>query len=126
MRGSVVKRPSGYTIVYDVGVKWDEKKEGWVRNQKWEKVPPPNNKKEAEKLLAQRLVEVGGGEFIEPSKMLLSDFIDEWKRMYAAPEVDPSTLARYESNFRAQIKPKLGHLKLSQISVANIQDFKVY
>ena len=71
MRGSIVKRVSKqkdangkpaplYYVVYRVGGR-----------QKWERVPAPTGRRfarrrDAEALLAKRLNEIHGGEFIEP------------------------------------------------------------
>ena len=57
MRGSIVKRKTGYFIVYDAGKRWDDKKEQMIRRQKWEKVPPPDTRKHAENILAERLLQ---------------------------------------------------------------------
>jgi hypothetical protein len=96
MRGSIVKRDSGYSIVYDVGEKWDEKKGCYVRAQKWEKVPHPDTRKHAEMLLAERLAQLHKGEFIEPSKITFAAFADKWFEKYARVQVRPSTLVLYE------------------------------
>ena len=46
MRGSIQKKSGRYYIVYYV-----------ARKPKWEKVPEPNTKRNAERLLAQRITE---------------------------------------------------------------------
>jgi len=126
MRGSIRKRGVKYSVVYDIGRKWDEGKKQWTRNQKWEVVPHPNNKKNAEKLLAKRLTEIDGGEFIEPSKMTFAEFQRIWMEKYAIGEgqIRPSTLDLYNGHFRNHLIPAFGAMVLSQIGVEDIQGFK--
>jgi integrase len=113
-----------YYVVYDVGFKWDEKKQAQVRNQKWEKVAPPNTRKHAEKLLAERLSQVHGGEFIEPSKMSYREYKDLWREKYALGQVRPSTLAMYESLWNNHLMPALGDVSIAKIGTEDIQSLK--
>jgi integrase len=134
MRGSIVKRPitskkdgkptDQYYIVYDAGLKWDEKKGKQVRNQKWEKVPPPNTRKHAEKLLAERLSQIHKGEFIEPKKITFREFKDIWVRKYAQGQVRPSTMVLYQGFFQNHLIPLCGNTEISKISVEDIQELK--
>ena len=102
MRGSIRKRGEKYSIVYELGREWDEDKKQWKRNQKWEVVPHPNNKKHAEKLLAKRLTEIDGGQFIEPTKITFAEYQDLWMKKYAIGEgqIRPSTLNLYTGHFK--------------------------
>ena len=134
MRGSIVKRPGKsngnskpveqYHIVYDLGPRWDEAKGKQRRQQKWEKVPAPNTRKHAEKLLAKRLDEVHRGEFVEPSQILFRQFADRWVNSYAKGQVRPGTLADYLSLFKNHLFRCFGDRPLSEISVEEIQGFK--
>ena len=125
MRGSVKKRPSGWSIVYDLPKKWDEKRQVFVRNQKWERVPPPNNRKHAEKLLAERLSRLNRGDIFEPTKMLLEEYKNLWMERYAEVEgIAVSTLSQYEYLFRVHIIPALGQMELMKIGSEDLQMFK--
>ena len=87
MQGSIVKRPGKakngkpvvrYHIVVDVGEKWDAKTQRKKRVQKWEKVPPPNTRKHAQQLLAERVAQLHRDEFFEAEKISFREFKDRW------------------------------------------------
>ena len=138
MKGSILKRSGGFTIVYEIGMVWNEKQNEYVRKQKWEKVPwkkresqvngdikwVPPNKTDAERLLAERLSQLNKGEFVEPSNKTFREFKDNWLEKYANGEVRPTTLDQYKSLYKNHIMPYLGDKKLSQIGVEDIQGFK--
>ena len=73
-----------YVISYRVG-----------RKQKWETIGP--NKKEAEKVLAQRVSEVNNGTFYQTQEIIFNDFIDKWLDEYAAPRIKVNTLYKYKN-----------------------------
>ncbi len=123
-RGSIVKRANGYTVVYDAGMKWDEKKGRWVRNQKWEKVTHPDTLKHAQKLLRDKLNQIDRGEWVEPSTMTFGAFKDVWLTKYAEGQVRPSTLAQYLSLFRMHVIPTFGGMELAKIGVEDVQGFR--
>jgi integrase len=124
MRGSIVKRKTGYFLVYDAPAIWDVKKGGYARNRKWEKVPPPNTRKQAEKLLAERLSRLHSGEFIEPSKITFEKFAEKWIEKYAKVQVRPSTLVLYRGFLKNHLCPVFGNVALAKIGVEEVQGFK--
>ena len=86
MRGTIIKRDTGYFIAYELGKTWDEKNRVWKRRKKMEKIPAPNNKKHAERLLTERLSQINKGEFVEPSKITFAEFQKIWMEKYAVGE----------------------------------------
>jgi integrase len=125
MRGSILKRKNGYTIVYDAGRKWVPETGALIRNQKWEKVQE-NTKKAAEKLLARRLHEVQEGSYVEPTKITFGEFKDIWMEKYAEGEgsIRLSTLALYRGLFRNHLLPAFGGVELQRIRQEDVQAFK--
>ena len=116
-RGSIVKRKlkkprngsnHTYTIVYYVGT-----------SQKWEAVGP--NRKEAEKVLAQRLSEINNGTYHRTSEIIFNDFIDKWLDEYAAPRIKPNTLYKYKNSINCHVRPTLGKFYTSKISANDIR-----
>jgi len=112
------KLESLYYLVYMVNGK-----------QKWEKVPPaPSSlqatRKEADKLLALRLNQIHGGEFIEPSDITFGEFKEVWLEQYDKGEVRPTTMDQYESLYRKHIIPSIGEKGISRLGVEDIQGFK--
>jgi integrase len=133
MQGSIVKKQGKtrngkpvvyYHVVVDVGERWDEKKQKMRRLQKWEKVPPPNTRKHAQQILAERVAQLHRDEFSETKKISFREFKDRWVENYARGQVAPSTLSLYDGLFRNHLLPALGEHQLVQITVEDVQSLK--
>lgn len=124
MRGAIIKRKTGYSIVYELRQKWDEKKDCFARRQKWEKVPHPDTRKHAEQLLADRLSQLNRGDYLEPTGITFAAFARKWIDQYARPQVRSSTLVLYEGYLKNHFIPVFGSMELDKISVENVQIFK--
>nr|DAR04630.1 MAG TPA: Integrase [Caudoviricetes sp.] len=61
------------------------------------------------------------GAVIEPSKISLSDYLDQWMEKYCKVALKPATVENYEKNIRLRIKPALGQYALSSVKTASIQ-----
>lgn len=61
------------------------------------------------------------GVVIEPSKISLSDYLDQWMEKYCKVALKPATVENYEKNIRLRIKPALGQYALSSVKTASIQ-----
>ena len=78
------------------------------------------SKKEAEQELAKVLAALATGGHIEPSKMLLADFLrTEWLPAIR-PTIRPTTFASYETHVLRHIIPRIGSLQLQQITGVQI------
>src|SRR5689334_10788696 len=64
-----------------------------------------DTKKEAEKRLREILGDVDRGEYVEPSKVTVGDFLDEWVEKVVKPQRSASTYRAYENAIRTHIKP---------------------
>jgi integrase len=74
------------------------------------------SKKEAEQELAKVLAALATGVHIEPSKMLLADFLrNEWLPAIR-PTIRPTTFCSYETHVLRHIIPRVGMLPLKQIT----------
>jgi integrase len=82
------------------------------------------NDKEAEKLLAQFITELEGGDYYEPSKLTVKGFIEKWLLEYAEANLAPKTLYRYREIINSRIIPALGHLTLDRIKPLHIVEFE--
>ena len=133
-RGSITKRrlkakKNGreeirYSIRYDVGVRWKESEGVYERVQRSETIPPPNTRKHAEMILAERLSQINKDEFIEPSRMYFRDFALKWVENYAMGQVKTGTVEDYKGYFRNHLFPAFGEKSLSTIRVEDIEAFK--
>ncbi len=80
-------------------------------------------RREAEKLLAEFVLEIEKGLFIEPSKLTFKDFADRWLRDYGETNLAPKTLFRYKQILNTRILPAMGHLKIERIKPSHLLDF---
>lgn len=99
-----------YYIIYPVG-----------RRRKWE--PAGQSKKNAEKLLTQRLSELHRGIYREIKKTGFSEFVDQWLRDFAGTRIKVSTYRSYSRLLKLHLKPYFKDYLLSQIEARDIQRF---
>lgn len=116
MRGHIRKRGSTYSIVVDIG-----RDENSKRKQKW--FSGYKTKKEAERALADIIAKIEKGEYFEPKKITLSQFLDEWLEVYCKPKLAPKTYKSYSEIIRLYFKPILGHIELIKLNPAIIQRY---
>lgn len=116
MRGHIRKRGSTYSIVVDIG-----RDENGKRKQKW--FSGYKTKKEAERALADIIAKIEKGEYFEPKKITLSQFLDEWLDVYCRPKLAPKTYKSYSEIVRLYFKPILGHIELTKLNPAVIQRY---
>ena len=78
-------------------------------------------KKDAQRYLNKVLRDQDLGHFVEPSDQPLGEFLDDWMETAVVPRVTTKTASDYRTLSKNHLKPTLGNLKLSQLSVAEIQ-----
>ena len=81
-------------------------------------------KKEAEKILRERLLSVDNGSFVDKSKETVSEFMNRWLETYAATNVTLRTAHGYEGYSRRYINPTIGKVALQSLTPSQVQ--KVY
>ncbi len=117
MRGSVKKRGSTYSIIFDLGISPETGK----RQQKW--VGGFKSKKDAERALTEKLQLINTNRYFEPKRISFAGFLDEWVEIYCRPKLAPKTLESYQSIMRLYFKPQLGDIEISRVSPAIIQKY---
>ncbi|MCL6634894.1 MAG: site-specific integrase [Peptococcaceae bacterium] len=80
-------------------------------------------RREAEKLLAEFVLEIEKGTFIEPTKLTFKDFVERWLRDYGEKNLAPKTLFRYRQILESRVLPAMGHLKVEQIRPTHLLEF---
>ena len=108
MRGSVVKRGNGYSVVVEL----DRDPITGKRRQKWHS--GYRTKREAERALSEIVSSVHSGSYIEPTKQTFSNFITDWL-VAIEPTIRPSTRHSYDRNLRLHVLPYLGSIELRRI-----------
>ncbi|MBJ7931848.1 site-specific integrase [Bacillus cereus group sp. N31] len=118
LAGSIEKRgKESYRLVYSMGFDAHGKRIKRTRTIK------AKTKKEAEIELAKFVAEIEVGEYIKPEKIMLINFIEEWRIRYANKILAPKTFESYNIYIDSRIIPSLGHLRLDQIKPVHLMDF---
>lgn len=81
-----------------------------------------DTQKDVRTRMTEILREIDRGEYSEPSKMTLSEWLDIWAAEYMGDK-KWSTSKTYKANIATHIKPALGAVKLSQLAPHMIQKF---
>jgi integrase len=108
MRGSVVKRGDGYTVVVEL----DRDPITGKRRQKWHS--GYRTKRDAERALSEIVASVHSGTYLEPTKQTLSEYTREWLAAIK-PTIRPSTHYSYSRNLQLHVLPQLGSVQLRRI-----------
>ncbi len=109
MKGSIQKKGNTYYAVIALNGK-----------RKWFK---GGTKKDAQKVLNDKLYEIGNGTYRELTKATFKEFSDVWLTSYAATSVKPSTLAGYKDMIERLLKPAFGHYQITDIMTGHLQAF---
>lgn len=108
MRGSVVKRGDGYSVVVDL----DRDPITGKRRQKWSS--GYRTKRDAERALSEIVASVHAGAYVEPTKQTLTEFATDWLTAIE-PTIRPSTHHSYARNLRLHVLPHLGSVQLRRV-----------
>jgi integrase len=108
MRGSVVKRGNGYSVVVEL----DRDPITGKRRQKW--TSGYRTKRDAERALSEIIASVHGGSYVEPTRQTLREFTTEWLAA-VEPTIRPSTHHSYARNLRLHVLPHLGSVQLRRV-----------
>ena len=108
MAGSIRKRGNSYRIRYEGPPGADGQ-----RRQVHETVH--GSRRDAERLLRQRLQEVEQGTHVSRSTITLREYLEEWIRTYGQTNVEPTTARGYQEKFRNYIYGTIGGVQLSQL-----------
>jgi len=80
-------------------------------------------KKEVIDKMQPVLALINTGEYVEPSKTSLGEWLDVWLSEYKKNVLKPTTYDSYETNIRHHLKPGLGHIPLKDLKTFDIQRF---
>jgi len=79
------------------------------------------SKKEVQDQVTEALGKVQAGNYREPSKLKLAEWLNTWLNEYMKPSLRPTTWESYKTQANKHILPALGHLRLSQLQTSNLQ-----
>lgn len=109
MRGSIQKKGKIYYAVIAQN-----------NRRKWFK---GGTKKDAQRVLTQKLSEIDQGTFKEIPKISFESFSELWLKNYAETSIKPSTLVSYQSIIRKLLQPLFSQTNLTDISPTAIQSY---
>jgi integrase len=78
-------------------------------------------KREAEKKLAELMTAAEKGEYVDPSKVTLAEFLDRWE-IWAATQVSAKTLERYKELARHHVCPHIGAARIQKLKAINFNE----
>jgi integrase len=78
-------------------------------------------KKDAQRESTRLLHQMNTGVYVEPTKITVRGFLEQWLRDSVRPSVTASTYGTYEAVVRCYLTPGLGAIRLSCLQPANIQ-----
>ncbi len=113
MRGSVVKRGDGYTVVVEL----DRDPVTNKRRQKWHS--GYRTKRDAERALAELLADVSRGTYVPKSRQTVREYAEEWLAAMK-PTVRPATHYSYSRNLRLHVVPVIGSAPLAAVDAGTL------
>jgi integrase len=79
------------------------------------------NKREAEVELTRLMAAANKGDYVDPSKATLADFLDRWET-WASTQVSAKTLERYKELAKHHVRPHLGSAKVQKLRAVNFAE----
>jgi integrase len=114
MQGHIRARGTGaWELKFDVTTETGERKTRYATVR--------GGKREAQRKLTELLDQVNKGSFIDPSKVTLAAFLDQWET-WAATQVSAKTLERYKELLAHHVRPHLGNLSLQKLKTVNFAE----
>lgn len=116
MTGTVRKRGSSWSYVFDIG----------KVNGKRKKIEKGGfkTKKESQVALRTAIDEFEtGGEVFNPEEISVSDYLDYWMEHYVKTSLKFTTYDHYTRDIKNHIRPALGKYYLQRLSIQKLQDF---
>jgi len=113
VRGSIIRRGTGYSVVLDLG----RDPQTGRRRQRWHS--GYRTKKEASAALADLIGNVNHGLCVERSRQTVAGFGDEWLAAIE-PTVRPATHHSYSRNLRLHVLPYVGSTPLVALDAGTL------
>jgi integrase len=119
MRGAIRRRYGGsYSVIVDHGYQLDPATGVRRRKQKWYTVR--GTRRDADAKLTQVLGELQNGDFVEPTKITVGEWLDRWLEERVKPALRPGTYDSYAAHVRLHLKPVFGDVPLQQLRAGHL------
>lgn len=125
MAGTITqaKDENGKLIPNKWYIRYDLQGTGGERKQKKETVNGP--KKKAQARLAEVSHTQNTGAYVEPTELTVEGWLTEWLKSYAKVKLSVRSYEMHETNLRTHVIPKLGRIKLHQLTTEHLQGLYV-
>lgn len=108
MKGHIRERsPGKWAVILDL-----RDPETGKRKRKWHSFS--GTKREAQKECARLITAIGGGDYVEPAKETVAQFLDRWLD-HIRSQVSPRSHERYTEIARKNLVPLLGGVILTKL-----------
>lgn len=115
MKGHIRKRgEKSWAIVIDLG-----RDAAGNRRQKWSTVR--GLRADAEREMRRLLGSLDDGTYVEPSRLTVGTYLDQWLKNYAKSNVSAKTYERYAEIVRLHLIPAIGSILLLRLQPLHIQ-----
>jgi len=114
MNGKVFQRGNTWTYVVDL-----PRKASGKRNQK--KVGGFKSKREANAALAATINQINTGQYVEPSKIILKDFLSQWMEDSVKQQNKKSTASSYQYLLDSHVIQEIGAIPIDKIKPFHLQ-----
>jgi integrase len=122
MRGSLVNRGKNrWALVLDLGYVVDPATEKKRRQQKW--ITFHGTKPQAQTKLNDLVHGLNRGEFVEPTKRTIGEWLDEWLEKSVKPTKRLRTYETYRHVVTGSLKPALGMKLLQALKPLDVQGY---
>ena len=108
MRGSVVKRGDGYSVVVEL----ERDPITGKRRQRWSS--GYRTKRDAERGLSEIVASLHAGTYVEPTRQTVREYLKDWLAAIE-PTIRPSTHYSYDRNLQLHVLPRLGAVDLRRV-----------
>jgi len=79
-------------------------------------------KRDAETELARLTTAAVDGNYVDPSKLTLGEYLDRWERDWAAVNVSPRSREGYSAILRLRVRPYLTNVRLQKLRPVNLAE----
>ncbi|HYE09860.1 MAG TPA: site-specific integrase, partial [Patescibacteria group bacterium] len=114
MKGCITKKGSTYSIIVELG-----RDENGKRKQKW--FNGFKTKKQAQTELNKILSQIDNNTFVNPDKLTLADYMNQWFKDYVETKLAPKTVQGYKYILEKHINPSLGNIPIQKLQPIQIQ-----
>lgn len=114
MKGHITKKRDRYYVVLEL----ERDPATGKRHRKW--IGGYQTKREAQKVLTEKLHEMQTGTYVEPAKETVGEYLTRWLEDKRA-QIRPSTYRVYEWLLRVHIRPGIGSVELSKLRPQHLQ-----